>query len=90
MLSLAIVGGKPKEHFMTILHVTATDGATDALTSFIQDKQLDYQKLIGQAYNDAAVFQEGERVFKSECMQALLMHSIFTVPVTGYNLPAFK
>ena len=36
---------------MTILHVTATDAATitEALSSFILDKKLDYQKLVGQA-----------------------------------------
>ena len=72
-----LVGGKPEEHFMTILHAATI---TEALSSFILDKQLDYQKLVGQAYDGAAVW-----VFKPECMSTLLMHSIFTVPVTGYN-----
>ena len=44
-----LVGGKPEEHFMTSLHVTATDAATiTALTSFLQGKQLHYQILIWQ------------------------------------------
>ncbi len=43
---------------MTILHITATDAAsiTKALNSFILEKQLDYRKLVGQAYDGAAVF----------------------------------
>ncbi len=40
------------------MHIKATDAATiaDALNTFITKKQLDYQKLVGQAYDGAAVF----------------------------------
>ncbi len=53
-----LVNGRPEEHFVTILHITATDAAsiTKTLNSFILEKQLDYRKLVGQAYDGAAVF----------------------------------
>ena len=44
------VNGKPEEHFLTVLHVRSTDACiiTEALQSFLQQKQLDLRKLIGQ------------------------------------------
>ncbi len=45
-----IVKGRPEEHFLTVVHVRATDAQaiTDALTMYMQDKALDYRKLVGQ------------------------------------------
>ena len=45
-----LVNGKPEEHFLTVLHVHSTDAGTiaEALQSFMQQKQLDLRKLIGQ------------------------------------------
>ena len=39
-----------QEHFLTILHVHSTESGTiaEALQSFLQQKQLDLRKLIGQ------------------------------------------
>ena len=73
-----LVGGKPEEHFMTILHATATDAATitEAISSFIQDKQLDYQKLVGQAYDGAAVFS-GRRKGVQTRMGANSAHALY-------------
>jgi len=53
-----LVNGLPEEHFLTILHVTATDAKsiTDVLTSFMSQKNLDYRKLVGQGYDGAATF----------------------------------
>ena len=53
-----LVDGHPEEHFLTILHVTSTDAEaiTAALTSFIETKGLEYEKLIGQGYDGAATF----------------------------------
>ena len=44
--------GCPQEHFLGILHVKAVDAAsiTKALTSFIEQKHLDYRRLVGQGY----------------------------------------
>ena len=52
-----IVNGKPEEHFLTVLHISALDAAniSDAVCSFL-DKNLDYRKLVGQGYDGAAVF----------------------------------
>ena len=53
-----IVNGKPEEHFLTILHIVACDAKTitSTLESFISSNNLDYQKLVGQGYDGAAVF----------------------------------
>ena len=53
-----LVNGKPEEHFLTVLHVPSTDAGTitEALQSFLQQKQLDLRKLIGQGYDGAATF----------------------------------
>ena len=53
-----LVNGSPEEHFLTIVHVTSTDAATitDALISFIREKNLDFRKLVGQGYDGAATF----------------------------------
>ena len=53
-----IVNGYPEEHFLDILHVKAVDAAaiTDALTSFMNQKNLDYRRLVGQGYDGAATF----------------------------------
>ena len=57
-----IVNGKTEEHFLTVLHICAQDAATisDAICSFLESKNLDYRKLIGQGYDGAATFA-GER-----------------------------
>ena len=49
---------KPEEHFLTILHIVACDAKTitSTLGSFISSNNLDYQKLVGQGYDGAAVF----------------------------------
>ena len=42
-----LVIGNPEEHFLTVLHVRSTDAGTitEALQSFLQQKQLDVRKL---------------------------------------------
>ncbi len=57
-----IVNGKPEEHFLTILHLPALDSATicEAICSFLESKNLNYHKLVGQGYDGAATFA-GER-----------------------------
>ena len=53
-----LVNGKPEVHFLTVLHVHYTDAGTiaEALQSFLQHKQLDLRKLIGQGYDGVATF----------------------------------
>ena len=53
-----IVNGKTEEHFLTVLLICCTDAGTitEALESFLQQKQLDPRKLIGQGYDGAATF----------------------------------
>ena len=53
-----IVNGCPEEHFMTILHVKSTDAdtITKAITSYLQEKNLNCRKLVGQGYDAAATF----------------------------------
>ena len=45
-----LVSRKTEEHFLTVLNVCSTDADTiaEALMSFLQQKQLDLRKLIGQ------------------------------------------
>ncbi len=63
---------------MTILHITATDAAsiTKALNSFILEKQLDYRKLVGQAYNSAAVFS-GSKTGVQTRMRTNSVHALY-------------
>ena len=53
-----IVNGCPEEHFMTILYVKSTDPdtITKAITSYLQEKNLNCKKLVGQGYDRAATF----------------------------------
>ena len=53
-----LVNGKPEGHFLTVLHVHSTDASsiTKVLQPFLQQKQLDLRKLIGQGYDGAATF----------------------------------
>ena len=43
---------------MTILHVKSTgaETITEAITSFLNEKKLNYRKLVGQGYDGAATF----------------------------------
>ena len=47
------VSGRLQEHFLTILHVKSTDTCTinKALISYLQEKDVDYRKLVGQGYD---------------------------------------
>ena len=53
-----ITNGNPEEHFVTLLHITATDSATilNAICFYLESKNLDYHKLVGQGYDRAATF----------------------------------
>ena len=53
-----LVNGKLEENFFTVLHVRSTDACTiaEALQSFLQQKQQDLRKLIGQGYDGAATY----------------------------------
>ena len=53
-----IVNGCPEEHFMTILHVKSTDAdtITKAITSYLQEKNLNCRKLVGQGCDGDATF----------------------------------
>ena len=53
-----LVNGKTEKHFLMLLHVrsTAAGTITEALQSFLLQKQLDLRKLIGQGYDGAAIF----------------------------------
>ena len=64
-----IVNGKPEEHFLTVLHICAQDASTisDAISSFLESKNLDYRKLIGQGYDEAATFARERNGVKKGC-----------------------
>ena len=72
-----ITNGKPEEHFVTLLHITATDSATisNAICSYLQSKNLDYHKLVGQDYDGAATFAEDNGVQRR--IRAHAAHSIY-------------
>ena len=73
-----LVDGRPEEHFLTILHVTSTDAKaiTAALTSFMEMKGLEYQKLIGQGYDGAATFS-GVHNGVQKRMQVHACHALY-------------
>ncbi len=73
-----IVNGKPEEHFLTILHLPALDAATisEAICSFLESKNLNYHKLVGQGYDGAATFA-GERNGVQKRIGTHAAHSIY-------------
>ena len=48
-----LVNGASEEHFLTTLHMCQLDAEaiTSAIRAFLESKDLDYCKLVGQAYN---------------------------------------
>ncbi len=90
-----IVKGRPEEHFLTVVHVRATDAQaiTDALTMYMQDKALDYRKLVGQGYDGAATFSgvnSGvQRRMRVHTPHALFIHcSCILLTLFSYIVPA--
>ena len=73
-----IVNGKPEEHFLTVLHICAQGAATisDAISSFLVSKNLDYRKVISQGYDGAATFAR-ERNGVQKRMRTLAAHSFY-------------
>ena len=73
-----LVNGCPEEHFLTILHVKSTNAAaiTDAITSFISEKNLDYRKLVGQGYDGAATFS-GDRTGVQKRIRIHAAHALY-------------
>lgn len=73
-----IVNGKPEEHFLTVLHISALDAAniSNAICSFLESKNLDYRKVVGQGYNGAAVFA-GEHNGVQKRMRTRAAHTIY-------------
>ena len=61
-----------------MLHICAQDAATisDAISSFLESKNLDYHKLIGQGYDGAATFV-GECNEVQKRMRTLAAHSFY-------------
>ena len=73
-----ITNGKPEEHFVTLLHITATDSATisNAICSYLESKNLDYHKLVGQGYDGAATFAREHNGVQRR-IRAHAAHSIY-------------
>ena len=69
-----IVDGYPEEHF---LHIKEVDAAsiTQALTSFMEQRNLDYRRLVGQGYDGAATFS----CFRSGVQRRIRTHSAHAV-----------
>jgi len=73
-----IVNGRSEEHFLDILHIKSTDASTitDALLSFVTQKNLDITKLVGQGYDGAAVFS-GRVNGVAKRMQVHSAHAVY-------------
>ena len=75
-----IVDGYPEEHFLDILHIEDVDAAsiTQALTSFMEQRNLDYRRLVGQGYDGAATFcgcRNGvQRRIRTHSVNAVYIH----------------
>lgn len=50
--------GKPVEHFLEVIHVTRTDAETitSAITTYLQEKQIDVRCMRGMGFDGAATF----------------------------------
>lgn len=84
--------GYPEEHFLDIFHVEDVDAPsiTQALTSFMEEKNFDYRRLVGQCYNGAATFSDGTNVSKGGLGHTQLMHCTYTVHPTDFSWHLFK
>ena len=73
-----IVNGRPEEHFLTVLHISALDAATisQVICSFLESKNLDYHKLVGQGYDGAATFA-GEHNGVQKRIRTCAAHAIY-------------
>ncbi len=75
-----LIDGCPEEHYLTTLHVKSTDAdaITAAITAYISEKNLDYQKLVGQGYDGAATFSGSksgvQRRIRVHAAHALYIH----------------
>ena len=71
-----LVNEKPEEDFLMVLHIHSTDAGTitEALQSFLQQKQFDLRKLIGQGSDDAAT---GKISGDHKRIQTSSAHAIF-------------
>ena len=69
---------KTRGALLTVLHICAQDAATisDAISSFLESKNLDYRKLIGQGYDGAATFA-GEHNGVQKRMRTLAAQSFY-------------
>ena len=75
-----LVNGCPEEHYLTTLHVKSTnaEAITAAITAYIGEKDLDYNKLVGQGYDGAATFSGSksgvQRRIRVHAPHALYVH----------------
>ena len=73
-----LVDGCPEEHFLTVLHVKATnaEAITNAITSFMNNKDLEYSRLVGQGYDGAATFS-GVRTGVQRRIRVKAAHALY-------------
>ena len=75
-----LVNGKPEEHFLTILHISAQDATTISgeICSYLESKNVEYHKLVGQGYDGAATFagiNNGvQKIIRTHAAHALYIH----------------
>ena len=70
--------GKPVEHFLEVIHVTRTDAETitSAITSYLQEKQIDIGLMRGMGFDGAATFS-GRRTGVQARLRTLSPFAIF-------------
>ena len=77
-----LVDGIPEEHFLTVLHVKATNSETIAttITFFISYENLEYSRLVGQGYDGAATFADKhtgvQRRIRAKATHSLFIHRL--------------
>ena len=87
-----LVDGCPEEHFLTVLHIKATNAETitAAITSFIGNKTLEYSRLVGQGYDGAAAFCSVQTGVQKGSGQKLHMHFTSIARAINCSLLPFK
>ena len=73
-----LVNGCPEEHYLTTLHVKATDAEaiTAEITSYMSENNLEYKELVGQGYDGAATFS-GSRSGVQKRMRVHAGHALY-------------
>lgn len=81
---LEMIHVKPVEHFLKMIHVkrTDTESITSAITSYLQEKQIDIRLMQGMGFDGDATFSGRRTGVQARLRTLSPLQSLFTVEIT--------